>query len=301
MRVAITGASGLIGQALSASLEHDGHTVTRVTRDPERSRRTRDTIHWNPREGSIDRAGLEGHDVVIHLAAENLFGVWTRAKRERIRNSRVQGTQLLAAALAALDSPPALLIAASAMGYYGDRPPDEPLDESAAPGHNFTADVVRQWEAAAQPAETAGIRVAHLRMGLVLSADGGVLRLLLPLFRLGLGGVPGSGRQVWSWIALPDVPPVVRRIMDDDTLRGPVNVAAPNPVSAREFSETLGRVLHRPVLLRVPAPLLSLTPGHMGREMALVSSRMVPAKLQQRGHVFQHPHYEPALRAVLDR
>lgn len=298
MRVAMTGATGLIGGTLTRTLRADGHQVTGVTRSTERANRP-DMIRWDPRAGEIDRQGLEGHDVVVHLAGEPLFGVWTPHRKERIRRSRVEGTRLVATTLADLERPPRLLVTASAIGFYGDNPPDEPLDESAPAGDNWMATVVRDWEAAARPAQDAGIRVAHMRTGLVLSPDGGVLRLLLPLFRAGLGGVPGPGDQVWSWIALPDLAPVLRRIIDDDTLRGPVNVTAPGAVTAQEFARGLGRVLGRPVLLRVPGPIFRLTPGHMGEEMVLSSARVVPAKLEERGHSFGYPEYEGALRAVL--
>lgn len=298
MKIAITGSSGLVGSALVDALKADGHEVTRVVRERARARRP-DFAYWNPDAGEVDEGSLEGHEVVIHTAGESLFAVWTRKRKEAIRRSRIQGTQLLSAALAGLDAPPALLISASAIGYYGDRPGERGLVESDAGADGFLARVVRGWEAATEPADVSGIRVVHLRFGLVLARHGGILATMLPSFRLGLGAIVGRGDQIWSWIALPEIPHIVRRIIASPDIRGPVNVVAPESVTAAEFARGLGRVLNRPVPFRVPAAVVALAPGGMGKELALASADVVPARLEQSGYSFRHPHYEPALRAIL--
>lgn len=298
MKIAITGSSGLVGLALVDALTTDGHAVTRVVRDRKRARNT-GHAYWSPDAGEVDKEGLEGHDVVIHPAGASLFAPWTRKRKEAIRSSRVQGTQLLSAALAGLARPPALLISGSAIGYYGHRPGEAALAESDAGADGFLASVVRGWEAATKPADEAGIRVVHTRLGLVLARHGGIVGTMLPPFRLGLGAVVGSGDQIWSWIALPEIPHIVRHVIAKPEIRGPVNVVAPEAVSAAEFAHGLGRVLHRPVPFRVPAAIVALAPGGMGTELALASARVAPAKLVASGYHFQHPRYEPALRAVL--
>jgi uncharacterized protein (TIGR01777 family) len=298
MRVAITGASGLVGSELVAQLGAE-HEITRVVRRRERAKRG--AAYWNPDTGEVDAHALEGHDVVVHLAGESLFGVWTRRRRETIRRSRVQGTQLLASALAALERPPALLVTASAVGFYGDRPTQPPLDEQAGAGAGFLAGVVRSWEAANEPAEVAGIRTVQLRLGLILSERGGIVRTMLPAFRLGLGAVIGPGTQAWSWIALAELPPIVRHVIATPSLRGPVNATAPEAVTSAEFSQALGNALHRPVPIRVPAALVRLAPGGMGRELALASARVAPAKLLATGYRFRHPALEPLLRELVGR
>ena len=298
MRIAISGSGGLVGAELVRSLGAD-HLITRIVRRRQRGRKN--VAYWTPTTGEVDEAALEGHDVVIHLAGESLFGVWTRKRKEAIRRSRVQGTQLLASALAGLEKPPALLITASAVGYYGDRPEAQPLTETASGGEGFLAGVVRGWEAATEPAEVAGIRVVHLRFGLIVTEKGGIIGKMLPPARLGLGAVVGPGDQIWSWIALPEVPGIVRYVIANETLRGPVNAVAPNPVSSREFSHTLGRVLHRPTPFHAPAFLVSLAPGGMGRELMMASARVVPEKLLTSGYRFRHPQLEPTLRQLLGR
>lgn len=298
MRIAITGSSGFVGTELRRAMADAGHDVTRVVRQPQRPRR-RGFAYWNPATGEVDEASLEGHDVVIHLAGASLFRPWTAKQKEAIRRSRVQGTQLLSSALAGLATPPSLLLSASAVGYYGNHPADEPLFEEDPGGEGFLPRVVRGWEAATEPAEVGGIRVVHLRFGLVLSPKGGLLGTVLPLFRLGLGGVVGSGRQAWSWVALPDVERIVAHVIATPSIQGPVNVTAPGAVSAAEFSRTLGRVLHRPVPFRIPRALAALVPGDMAEELALASARAVPRRLEQSGYAFQYPSLEPALRALL--
>lgn len=298
MRVAITGSSGLIGSALVERLRANGHEVTRLVRSRDRAGGP-GAAYWDPARGEVDAAGLEGHDVVIHLAGESLVGLWTARKKARIQDSRVRGTRLLAEALAALSRPPAVLLSASAIGFYGARPPDVGLDEDAPPGTGFLADTARAWEAAADPARAAGIRVVHPRFGLVLSPRGGALAAMLPLFRLGLGGRLGSGAQVWSWITLDDVVEAALHALRTESLAGPVNFVAPEPVSNAEFTRVLGRVLRRPALLVVPAFAARLAAGEMAEEMLLSGARVVPRRLLETGYRFRFPALEPALRHLL--
>src|SRR5216683_4234318 len=250
MRVAVTGSSGLIGTALLAELRADGHEVRRLVRRPAQAA---DEIPWDPQSpgGGIDPAALEGTQAVVHLAGAPVAGwLWTRNYKEKIRTSRVAGTQVLAAALAELASPPAVLLTGSAVGWYGDTA-DREADETWPAGPGFLADVVRDWEAAAAPAAQAGIRVAHLRTGIVLSPRGGTLGKLLPLFRLGLGARLGRGTQYMSWISLADEIAAIRFLIGSD-LSGPVNLTAPQPVTNAVFTVRIARSLHRPALLTVP-------------------------------------------------
>ncbi len=299
LRVAISGASGLVGTALSSFLTAGGHRVTRLVRrpaDPEARE-----VYWRPGEGAIDAEGLEGIDAVVHLSGRSIAAArWTRRVRREIWDSRVTSTRLLAETLAGLEFRPRVLICASAVGYYGDRGAD-PLVEAAAPGESFLADLCSAWEAATEPARAAGIRVVNLRNGLVLTAAGGVLtRLLLP-FRLGIGGVLGNGRQYMSWIAMDDLLGVILHALQDDALNGPINAVSPQPVSNREFTRTLGRVLRRPTVFPLPAPLITAAFGQMGDELFLYSARAVPARLEESGFRYLYPSLEAALRFELGR
>ena len=296
MKIAISGARGLVGSELAQELGRD-HTITRLVRRRDRGRKN--VAYWNPESGEVDDHALEGHDVVIHLAGESLFGVWTQKRKDAIRRSRVHGTQLLASVLAGLTRPPSLFVTASAVGFYGDRPPNEPLTESSPGADGFLAGVVRGWEAAAEPAEVAGIRTVQLRFGLVISERGGIIKTMLPSFRLALGAVVGPGSQAWSWVALPEIPHIVRHVIAHSELRGPVNVTAPNTVTSAEFSHALGSAIHRPVPLHIPARVVTLAPGGMGRELAIASARVVPDKLLRSGYTFHHPDLEPTLREML--
>jgi uncharacterized protein (TIGR01777 family) len=298
MRVAVTGSTGLIGTALVVRLREEGHDVTRLVRDRSRAREP-GAVFWDPARGEVDAAGLEGHDVVVHLAGESLVGIWTRAKKRRIRESRVRGTRVLAEALAGLARPPLLLLAASAIGFYGPREPDEVVDESTPAGRGFLAEVAAEWEAAAEPARHAGIRVVHARFGLVLSPRGGALAKMLPVFRPGLGGTLGSGEQIWSWIALDDVVEAALHVVRTEALAGPVNFTAPEPVSNAEFTRVLGRVLRRPAPFGVPAFAARLVAGEMAEEMLLAGAYVVPRRLLDSGYGFRLPALEPALRRLL--
>ncbi len=296
MRILISAASGLIGSAVSSALTVDGHTVVRLVRRAPRGEA--DEVRWDPAAGVLDSAAVVGFDAVVHLSGERILGRWTAAKKAAIRASRVGSTALLARALAQSPRPPRAFVAASAIGYYGDRG-DEVLTEDSPPGTDWLARLCAEWEAAAGPAARRGIRVVHLRTGLALSRAGGALaRMLLP-FRLGLGGPVGNGWQYWSWIAIDDVVGAVRHLLASPDVRGPVNLTAPQPVTSREFARTLGHVLGRPALLPVPAFVLRLLFGEAADAALLTGSRVAPTKLQASGYFFLYPHLEAALRHVL--
>ena len=296
MDIAITGASGFIGTALARSLEADGHTVIPVVRRATTGR----AIRWDPAAGTIDATGLEGLDAVVHLAGEGIAsGRWSAAQRARIRDSRVQGTTVLATALAGLEAPPPVLVSGSAIGIYGDRG-DEVLTEASAPGGDFLAEVCTAWEAATAPAEAAGIRVAHLRTGIVLDPEGGALAKQLPIFRLGLGGRAGRGTQWMSWITLADEVRAIRFAIDHD-VAGPVDLTAPGPVTNRDFTEALGRALHRPTFLTIPSFVrhAPLGVGDLVGSLLFSSARVLPATLEAAGFEFTHPELDGALAAIL--
>lgn len=296
MDIAVTGASGLIGGALVRALEADGHRVARVVRNATAAP---DTISWSPDNGTIDAAAFEGIDAVVHLAGEGIAEHrWNDAQKKRILESRTKGTALLATTLAARQRPPQVLLSASAVGWYGDRG-DEVLTEDSAPGRGFLTDVCVAWEAATAPAEQAGVRVAHLRTGIVLSPDGGALAKMLPLFRFGLGGRMGNGRQIWSWITLHDEVAAIRHLLDHDA-RGAHNLTAPAPVSNRAFTTALAHAVHRPALFPVPkfGPGLLLG-GELAHNLLFTSADVRPARLTASGFSFAHPDLDTALAAVL--
>ena len=299
LRIGLTGAHGLIGESLTDLLTTTGHTVIPITRAASRSA-GHDIIIWDPRASSLDPAAFQKVDAVIHLAGESIMGRWNAAKKQRIRDSRVQGTSLLAKTLASLDSKPRAFICASAIGYFGDRG-DESLTEQSPPGQGFLADVCRQWEDAAQPAADAGIRVAHARFGLVLHPQGGGLKQILPIFKLGLGGVLGSGDQFWSWVSLNDVTAILHQALYDDRLAGPINVVSPEPPTNRAFTKTLGRVLRRPTVFPVPRFAARAVIGPFADEGLLASQRVIPEKLTRANYRFRDPQLEPALRLMLGK
>ncbi|MEO6317890.1 MAG: TIGR01777 family oxidoreductase [Acidimicrobiales bacterium] len=297
MRIAITGSSGLVGSALVRSLEADGHTAVRVVR----SGGGPDTIRWDIERGDIDAAGLEGLDGVVHLAGEGIAEKrWTDDQKRKIKESRSIGTTLLAHALAGLTDKPPVLVSGSAIGFYGDRG-DEQLTEESAPGSGFLTEVVEAWEGAAAPAVTAGIRVAYLRTGIVLDADGGVLDRLVALARFGLLGKLGSGQQWMSWVALTDEVGAIRFLLDQD-VAGPVNVTAPGPVTNEVFTKALGRVLKRPTFLPIPSfgPKLLLG-SELAESLLFQGQRVLPDVLLDAGYDFKHTDLEPALRSILNR
>lgn len=296
MKIVVSGSSGLIGTAVKEALRRRDHEVVPlVRRRPSAGERA---IAWDPQRGTVDRTGLEGADAVIHLAGETVAGRWTRAKKQRIRDSRVQGTRVLCEALAALHDPPTTLLAASAVGYYGDRG-DEALDEGSAPGGDFLAQVARDWEAATTVASRAGIRVVNMRNGIVLTTRGGALAKMLPAFRLGLGGQVGSGNQYLSWIALDDIIAAILRLLDSAAFAGAVNLTSPTPVTNREFARTLGKVLGRPAAVTVPAFALRIAFGTEGAAMLEGGQRVLPARLLASGFHFAFETVEPALRHLL--
>jgi uncharacterized protein len=296
MIIAITGSTGLVGSALIGALEADGHTIRRVVRRPTGNDERE--IRWDPAGGTIDAPGFKDVDAVVHLAGENVARRWTAAAKQEIRDSRVRGTTLLCETLASLTVKPTVIVSASAIGYYGDRG-DKPLDESSPPGSGFLADVCQQWEAATTPARDANIRVVNLRIGVVLSPKGGALAKMLTPFRLGGGGVIGSGRQYMSWIALDDLVRAIQFALNASALCGPVNAVAPHPVTNREFTKTLGRVLHRPTILPMPAFVARLAFGEMADEMLLAGARVEPRALSAARFEFNYSQLEPALRHLL--
>lgn len=299
LHVAVTGASGLIGSALTPFLTTGGHRVTPVTRRATPS----DAIRWNPSAGAIDVSAFEGLDAVVHLAGENVGARWTDQRKRRIRESRVAGTQFLAEALAELKRPPRVLVCASAMGIYGDRG-DEILTEDSTPtgaSSDFLVEVGRDWEEATEPARAAGIRVVNLRFGIILTPAGGALGRMLPFFRAGAGGPLGGGKQWVSWISVDDAIGAVHHALLTEALAGPLNAVAPEPVTSRAFAATLGRVLRRPAILPAPAPALKLLYGEMADTALLGSQRVSPARLLASGYSFRHPRLEQALRHVLGR
>ena len=292
LRVLITGGSGLIGGALTPFLQTGGHEVVRLVRRPPA---VPGEIAWDPAAGRIDAGALEGLDAVIHLAGENIgAGRWTAARRQRIRASRVASTELLCGALARLQRPPAVLVSASAVGYYGDV--DGTVDESAPAGDGFLAEVTAAWEQAAEPARAAGIRVAHARFGPVLSPGAGMLRRLLPVFRAGAGGVVGSGRQPMSWIGLDDAIGALHFLLGDERAQGAFNVVAPRAATNREFTRTLAGVLRRPAFAPVPGVAIRTLFGEMGDQLILRGQDVVPARLTELGFRWLEPTLDGALR-----
>lgn len=297
-RIAITGATGLIGRALATSLSGDGHRVVRVVRDaavagPE-------DVVWDPEAGTIDAAGLEGLDAVVHLAGEPIGAArWTEDTRRRIHDSRARGTDLLARTLAGLDQRPSVLVSSSAVGIYGDRG-DEELTEDASHGDDFLARVCIAWEEAADPARAAGIRVVHPRTGVVIAKDGPLIDKVELPFRLGVGGKVGSGRQYVPWISLDDEVAALRFLIDRP-LVGPVNLVGPTPADNRELTRALGTVLRRPTIFPIPAPAIRLLYGEMGVTLATVSQRVLPARLLAEGFTFRHATLLAALRAAFER
>jgi len=298
MNILISGSSGLIGQALIPVLKSGEHSVASLVRFTPKAGAP--LVYWNPAAGEIDNSKLEAFDAVIHLAGESVSGRWTPAKKLAIRESRVRGTRVLSEALAKASRRPRVLVAASASGYYGDRG-DEVLREESAGGMSFLSQVCREWEAATKPAAEAGIRVVNLRIGLVLSRGGGGLAKMLPAFMMGVGGKIGSGKQYMSWIDIDDLVRVFLFAATTETLSGPANAAAPNPVTNLEFTKALGRVLGRPTLVPMPAFAVRLVFGEMGEELLLASARMEPARLLGAGYQFRFPQLEGALRHLLPK
>jgi uncharacterized protein len=295
LTIAITGASGFIGAALAEHLKQRGDRILPLVRP---GHGVDGGIHWDPTGGTIDQRALEGVDAIVHLAGENVAdGRWTEEKKRRIRESRVRGTSLLARTLATMRQKPRVLVSGSAVGFYGSRD-DAPIDETASRGNDFLAEVTESWEQAALPAAEAGVRVVHPRTGIVLAPHGGALGKMLLPFKLGVGGKIGEGRQYMSWIALEDAVRALVHAVDADSLRGPFNLTAPNPVTNGDFTRALGRALRRPTALTVPSFAARLAFGEMADAALLAGARALPRRLLESGFTFRHPELEPYLRAL---
>ncbi len=302
MRIVISGSTGLIGTALVEHLRGAGHQVVRLVRRPPAHGSAGVTdVQWDPAAGTLPASAIDGADAVINLSGAGIGDHrWTDDYRRELLDSRLHATELLAATIAAAESKPSVFLSGSAIGWYGDRG-DEQLDEQSARGNGFLSDLCRQWEDATGAADTAGVRVAHLRTGIVLTAAGGALKKQLPLFKLGLGGKFGNGRQWQSWISLPDEVGAITHLLSSDD-RGAVNLTAPNPVTNAEFTSTLGSVLHRPTVLPIPSfgPKLLLG-GALAEALLFTGQRVLPTVLTASGYAFQHPTLDGALRAALAR
>jgi hypothetical protein len=298
LKIAVSGTAGLVGGALCASLAAAGHSVIRLVRRPPL---VANEARWDAARGVIDLDRLEGADAVIHLAGENIAaGRWTTERMDAIRRSRIDGTRALVESLAGLRPRPAAFLCASAVGIYGERG-SETLDEDSPPGQGFLAELCQEWERAAQGAVRLGMRCVPLRFGVVLAREGGMLKRMLTPFRLGLGGPIGSGRQYVSWVSMDDLCGAVAHILGERALRGPVNIVAPVPVTSRDFARTLGRVLHRPAILRMPASVLRLAFGRLADEAMLASAHVWPGVLVRTGYAFRHFELQRALEALVGR
>lgn len=297
MKILVTGSTGLVGSRLVPSLKAKGHEVIRLVRSAPKDSATE--IRWNPAKGTLSADALEGLGGVVHLAGDNLAeGRWTDEKKRSIRESRVKGTTLISETLSKLERKPEVLVSASAIGFYGNRG-DEILNERSASGDDFLAEVCREWELATQAAAQSGVRVVHLRFGVILSGDGGALKKMLFPFRMGVGGKLGDGKQYMSWIAIDDAVGAIEHALTDNSMRGAVNVVAPEPVTNYEFTKAMGRVLSRPTIFPVPAFAARLAFGEMADATLLASQRVEPVRLKESGFVFKYPKLEGALRHVL--
>jgi uncharacterized protein len=297
MKIIISGASGLVGTALTKDLRTEGHTVLHLVRNT--SEVSSEQIRWDPLSAQVDVSALEGADVVVHLSGASISdGRWTPARKEILRSSRLDSTRVLVDSLARLRQKPRVFVCASAVGYYGNRG-DEILTESSAPGNDFLSLLARDWEAEAIRAAQSGMRTVILRFGVILSPHGGALPQMIRPFRFGAGGPFGSGRQWMSWIALDDVLSIIRSSISNSEMSGAVNVVAPNPVRNSDFAHIVGRILHRPSLLPAPPFMLRLALGEMADALLLASQRTLPERLLQSGQPFKFPEIEPALQTML--
>ncbi|GAX62521.1 nucleoside-diphosphate-sugar epimerase [Candidatus Scalindua japonica] len=292
MKIAVTGSSGLIGSNLVSFLSKNGVTVSKIIRENPKD----NDISWKPENGDWNSTFADG---IVHLAGENIAaGKWTKAKKERIRNSRIKGTKKLCEHILKLESPPSVFVCASAIGYYGDRGM-EFLNEDSSRGSGFLPDVCLGWEEAADTVSKAGIRVVNVRFGIVLSKNGGALAKMLTPFKMGMGGKIGNGNQYMSWVDIDDVAGAIHHALTTDSLKGPVNVTAPNPVTNKEFTKTLGKVLNRPAVMPMPAFIARLAFGEMANDLLLASTKVAPKRLSDSGYKFLYPELESALKHVL--
>ncbi|CAN5274013.1 N/A [soil metagenome] len=299
MKVAITGASGMVGTALKARLIAEGHEVASYVRNITAGQTGK--FLWNPDAGTINAAGLLGAEAVVNLAGENIAGKrWTPEQKEKIRTSRVKGTTLLAQTIAAMTTKPEVLVSASAIGFYGDRG-DELLTENSAPGNGFLAEVCKEWEQSTKAAESIGVRVVRARLGVVLSKNGGALQKMLPIFQLGGGGIIGSGKQYMSWVTLDDVVGALIFAIKNKSVKGAVNVVAPNSVRNSEFTDALGHALHRPAVMPLPAFAAKIIMGEMAEELLLSSARVEPLALEASKFGFEYPNLAGALLHTLGK
>lgn len=296
MRIAITGATGMIGSKMTAFLLAQGHQISAITRRPSFRQAQVSVIPWAPELNYIETSQLEGFDVVINLAGSSIGEKWTPEYKKSILESRVQSTKILCKALARVVSKPKLLISASAIGYYGNHSPYDVRDEGNLWGDGFLADVCHQWESETYPAGQEGIRVIHMRLGVVLSKSGGALAKMWRPFELGLGGILGNGRQMMSWVALDEIPYVIEHLIKNDSIKGPVNVVSPMAVSNSKFTKILGQVMRRPTLLPVPGFVIRLMFGEMGQSLLLDGVHVLPRRLQESGYRFHFPDLKDALK-----
>ena len=300
LKIAVTGSSGLIGSHLTKKLTEQGYTISRVVRRLSSLKNQESGVLWNISEGRIEHERLEGHDVFIHLAGCNIADHrWSTSYKKLIYESRIQSTKLLSQTLVKLKQPPRVLISASAVGYYGPNDPEVKIDETHPPGKGFLREVCVDWEQATRPAQAKGIRVIHLRLGVVLSSQGGALAKMLPIFKLGLGGRLGAGQQMMSWIAMEEIPSIVNHLIQDRTITGAVNCVSPQPVTNEQFSKVLADVLHRPAIFPVPAGAVKILLGEMGEELLLGGCSVYPKRLQDSRYVFRFPDLKSALVHIL--
>ncbi len=301
LKFAVTGSTGMIGSVVCDWLKAHGHKVTQIIRPTTKKHVSAESLVWDVQKKTIDLARLEGHDVVIHFAGANIADrPWTVSYKKEILASRIEWTSFLAESLCKLKHPPKTFLCGSAIGFYGDHLANEMIDEGGRNGHGFLAEVTREWEAAAKPAENSGIRVINMRTGVVLDKKGGALAKMLPPFYLGLGGPIGSGNQIMSWIALDEIPRIISFLVENVNISGPVNFTAPHPVSSRDFAKVLGHVLHRPAFLPLPAFAVSTIFGEMGKELLLGGAHVTPRRLLESGYTFTYPDLQSALSSILN-
>lgn len=302
MKIAITGSTGLIGTELVNTFLEKENEVIRIIRDPFYQEK-QDQIKlalWDPEKKSIDRDALESLDILIHLAGENVSEHrWTQEQKNKIWKSRVEGSTFLYNELTALQTPPKLLLAASAMGYYGNRNSNQTMDETSSRGNDFLSHLVSAWEKTTEVLKILPVRIIHMRFGLVLSTKGGALAKMLPVFKLGFGGKIGHGRQIMSWISLEEISHIIFHLIQHEELNGPVNIVSPYPISNAEFTKILGMVLHRPAFFSIPDFIIKILWGELGEALLLTGAKILPKKLLQSGYNFKYPHLKEALEHLL--